>query len=81
MYPTKSFKSRVPQVAWSGMSYSVSHLIVLGCVAYDHVPKELRRKLDARNGKCIFFGYSEQSKSHKMYNPVTKKFIISSDLD
>jgi len=37
--PTKSVMHRVPKEAYSGMTCSVSHLIVFGCVAYAHVPK------------------------------------------
>jgi len=57
--PTKSLMKRVPQEAWSGMSFNVSHIKVFGCVAYAHVPKELRGKLDDKSEKCIFIGYSE----------------------
>jgi len=59
------------------MYCSVSHLIVFGCVAYAHVPKERRGKVDNKSEKCIFTGYSEQSKAYKLYNPVTTKTIIS----
>ena len=51
---TKSVKNKVPQEAWIGMSHSVSHLKVVGCVAYAHVPVELRRNLDKKGKKCIF---------------------------
>ena len=44
--PTKSMKNKVHQEAWTCMSHSVSHLNVFGCVAYAHVPDELRKKLD-----------------------------------
>jgi hypothetical protein len=50
-------------------------------VSYAHVPKELRRKLDDRSEKCIFLGYNDQSKAYKLYNPVTKKVIISRDVE
>ena len=48
------------------MSCSVSHLGVFGCVAYAHVPKERRGKLDDKIEKCIFTGYSEKSKGYKL---------------
>ena len=44
--PTKSVMNRVPEEAWSGMSCSVSHFRVFGFVAYAHVPKKIRGKLD-----------------------------------
>jgi hypothetical protein len=78
--PTNSLKNQVPQEAWSGMKSSVSHFKVFGCVAYAHVPKEMRRKLDDRSEKCIFVGYSEQSKAYRLYNPITKKLIVSRDV-
>jgi hypothetical protein len=79
--PTKSVRNKVPQEAWIGMSCSVAHLRVFGCVAYAHVPKELRRKLDERSEKCIFLGYNDQSKAYKLYNLVTKKVIINRDVE
>ena len=78
--PTKSVKYRVPQQAWSGKCRSISHLRIFGCVAYTHVPEEMRRKLDDRSHKCIFVGYSEQYKPYRLYNPITKKYQISIDV-
>ena len=53
--PTKSVKNKVPQEVWTGMNHSVSHLKVFGCVTYAHVLDELRKKLDKKGHKCIFF--------------------------
>jgi hypothetical protein len=58
----------------------VAHLKVFGCVAYTHAPDELRNKLDKKGQKCIFVGYSKETKSYKMYGPVTSKFIIIHDV-
>ena len=49
---------------------------VFRCVAYAHVPDELRNKLANKGKKCIFFGYSDEYKDYKLYNPSTKKAII-----
>ena len=46
-------------------------------VAYVDVPEEMRRKLYDRSQKCIFVGYSEESKAYRLYNPITKKYVIS----
>ena len=78
--PTKSVKNKFPQEAWTGMNHSVSHLKVFGCVAYAHIPDELRKKLDKKGQKCIFVGYSEDTKAYKLYDPVTRKVIISRDV-
>ena len=53
---------------------------MFGYVAYVHVPEEMRRKLDERSHKCIFVGYSEESKAYRLYNPITKKYVISRDV-
>ena len=74
---TKSVKNKVPQEAWTGMNHSVSDLKVFGCVAYAHVPDELRKKLDNKAHKCIFVGYSEDTKAYKLYDHVARKVIIS----
>jgi hypothetical protein len=78
--PTTSVKDKVPQEAWSGTKLNVSHFKIFGCIAFAHIPEELRKKLDNRSEKCIFIGYSEQSKAYRLYNPVTKKFLVSRDV-
>ncbi|KNA06915.1 hypothetical protein SOVF_176490, partial [Spinacia oleracea] len=36
-----------------------------------------RSKLDDKSQKCVFLGYSTQSKAYKLYNPVSGKVIVS----
>jgi len=62
------------------MYCNVSHFRVFGCVAYAHMPKERRGKLDDKGEECIFTHYNEKSKAYKLYNPITKKTIISKDV-
>ena len=62
------------------MRYSVSHFKFFGCVAYVDVPEEIRRKIYDRSEKCIFVGYSEQSKEYRLYNHITKKLIVTRDV-
>ncbi|KAM0985722.1 hypothetical protein ACFX13_013180 [Malus domestica] len=69
-----------PQEAWSGYKPKVAHLRVFGCVAYAQVPEAKRRKLDDRGEKCVFVGYSEESKAYKLYNPLTGKIVVSRDV-
>ncbi|KAF8409152.1 hypothetical protein HHK36_005225 [Tetracentron sinense] len=78
--PTKSVKNQTPQEAWSGYKPSVSHLKIFGCIAYAQVPEAKRKKLDDRDEKCIFIGYSEKSKAYKLYNPLTNKVVVSRDV-
>ena len=78
--PTSSVEGKVPQEKWSGTKVNVSHFRVFGCIAFAHVPEELRKKLDDRSEKCIFIGYSEQSKEFWLYNPISNKFVTSRDV-
>ena len=52
---------------------NLRHLRVFGSIAYVRVPKEKRRKLDAKAKKYILVGYSNEQKGYKCYNPRTKQ--------
>ena len=58
----------------------VSHLKVFGCNVFVHVPDPKRKKLDKKSISCIFVGYPEGSKSYKVDNPNTTKFLRSNDV-
>ncbi|MCO5561878.1 hypothetical protein L7F22_015503 [Adiantum nelumboides] len=60
--------------------FSVSYLRVFGCLAYAHIPQQLRGKLDDKAVKCIFVGYSSGSKGYRLYNPATNKIFESRDV-
>ena len=55
-------------------------LRVFDSIAYVHVPKEKRRKLDAKAEKCILVGYSVEQEGYKCYNPRTKQARVSRDV-
>ena len=78
--PRKAVMNKVPKEAWNGRKQGVTHMRVFGCVAYAHIPDQLRRKLDNKGEKCIFIGYSEESKAYRLYIPSTKKFFVSRDV-
>lgn len=78
--PTKAIMNRIPEEAWSGQKQTVTHMRVFGCVAYAHVSDQLRKKLDSKGEKCVFIGYCDESKAYKLYNPSTKKLIVSRDV-
>lgn len=69
-----------PEEAWSGRKPTVDHFKIFGCIAYAHIPDQKRLKLDNKGEKCIFLGVSDQSKAYKLYNPITKKIVISRDV-
>ena len=44
------------------------------------VPVQQRRKLDDKAVKCIFVGYSSESKGYRVYHPQTKRILVSRDV-
>jgi hypothetical protein len=44
------------------------------------VPDVNREKLDGKSIRCIHLGVSDESKAYKLYEPVSKKIIISRDV-
>ncbi|OMO99220.1 hypothetical protein CCACVL1_03887 [Corchorus capsularis] len=77
--PSRALNS-TPEEAWSGVRPAVHYFRVFGCIAYAHVPDQKRKKLDDKGEKCVLLGVSEESKAYKLYNPTTKKLIISRDV-
>ena len=78
--PIAAVHDVTPEEKYTGRKPDLSHLKVFGCIAYVHVPDELRRKLDPKAEKCIFVGYSLEQKGYKCYNPITRELRISRDV-
>jgi transposase InsO family protein len=66
---TRAILNLTREKAWSGYKSSVTHIKVFGCTAYAHVPKEKRSKLDDKSVKCIFIGYSIETRSYMLFDP------------
>ena len=52
--PTSALQNMTPFEAWWGHKQSVKHLRTFGCIAYAHIAKGKRRKLDSKTDKSIF---------------------------
>ena len=68
------------QEAWSRKKPLVDHFRVFGCITYAHTPNERRQKLDDKSDNFVFLRVSESSKAFKLYNPMTKRLVISRDV-
>ena len=78
--PTKMVKNKTAQEAWSGYKTSVAHLGIFGYIAYAQVLKVKMKKLGDHGEICIFIGYSEKSMAYKLYNPLTRKLMVSRNI-
>ena len=79
--PSVPLKGDVPQRVWTGRSVSYQHLRVFGCLAYVHVAKDQRSKLDIKSKPCIFLGYLEDEFGYRymIWDLLYKKAIRSRD--
>ena len=78
--PNPSVTGTTPFELFYGRKPDLSHLRVFGCIAYAHIPKVKRKKLDAKAVKTIFIGYPSGVKGYLLFNTDTKKEIVSSDV-
>jgi hypothetical protein len=77
---SSTLDDKTPHEVWTGKTSSLEHIIVFGCDAYVHVPKENRSKLDNKAEKCIFMGYKDGVKGYKLWNLETKNIVYSRDV-
>lgn len=68
-----------PYEHWYGRKPNVSYFRVFGCLAYVHIPKELRRKLEGKASKVVFVGYPSGTKGWKFFDPISKRMFVSRD--
>ena len=78
--PTVVVENKTPEEAWSGEKPMVEYFQIFGCVAHVHVPDQRRSRLDDKSKKCVFLGVNDESKAWRLYDPVSKKIIISKDV-
>jgi len=78
--PTSALDSGMtPFEAWHGYKPDVSHLRRWGCVAYAHIPEELRKKLDRKGKRGILVGYDNPPGTYRIYDPVARGIISTKD--
>ena len=70
--PSIPLDGDVPQRVWIGRNVSYKHLRVFGCLAYMHVAKDHRLKLDNNSQPCIFLGYSKDDFGYRLWDLIDK---------
>ena len=63
---------KMPFEVLYGYKPEVGHLRVFGSKAFAHIPKDDRRKLDAKYVKCTFLGYCDDHKEYKLFDLSTQ---------
>ena len=78
--PTKILDLKMPFEVLYGYKLEVGHLRVFGSKAFSHIPKDERRKLDAKSVKFTFLGYCDDNKAYKLFDLSTHKLIARRDV-
>lgn len=55
----------------------VSHICVFGSDTFVHIDKQFRKKFDSKAVKMVLVGYQGDSTNYRLYNPRTKKVLVS----
>lgn len=74
---TASLKNSTLFESWFGVRPTLGHLRPFGCVAFSHVPKSHRVKLEKKSRKCILVGYAEHVKGYRLWDPAANRIFIS----
>src|SRR5438046_2764774 len=77
--PSRALDGKTPFEAWFGYKPDVTHLRRWGCVAYAHIPEQLRKKLDVKAHRGIFVGYDNPNGTYQIFDPSTNKIISTKD--
>jgi hypothetical protein len=78
--PHKILRNMTPEEAFTGVKPEVGHFMIFGCPVYIHVPKEKWSKLEPSGRKGTFVGYSESSKSYRIYISGQRQIEVSRDV-
>jgi hypothetical protein len=76
--PTTTLDKMTPFEAWRGKKPHIGHIRIFGCLAYAHIRKGARTKLDVKSQPCTFVGYSSDSHAYRLWNG--SKVIESKDV-
>lgn len=78
--PTNALDAnKTPFEMWESRKPDVSKLRAFGCRVFVHVPKENRKKLDAKSWQGLLLGYSPNG--YRVWDSRTNKIIVARDVD
>ena len=74
--PTQALDGNItPFEKWYSRKPDLANLKVFGCVAYAHVPKQFRTKLDNKAVKLRFVVYSKGTKGYRLIDESTRRVV------
>lgn len=79
--PTVLLNNKTPYEILHGEPPSISHLRVLGCLAYAHNKNTKGDKFASRSRRCILLGYPSGTKGWKLFDLEQDAVFISRDVE
>ena len=80
VYSRSCVAKHTPFEAFMKYKPNLSMMRVFGCLAYAHIDKKLRHKLQAKARRCVFLGYSEETKGWKLLDLDSKRMFVCRDV-
>lgn len=77
---TRSLQGQTPYEALRNKKPNVAHLKVFGCICYARTEKAGRKKLDDRSRLLVHLGTEPGSKAYRLFDPVSKRIVVSRDV-
>ena len=71
---------KMPKELWSSKKPNISHLQVFGCLAWVHILKKRKHKLEPKSWEMIFIGYEPGLKGYQFWDAVHQCFESSHDV-
>ena len=78
--PSRSLNGEIPFKIWTRRTPVLSYFQRLGTTAFMLDKTIGKGKFDSRSKKCIFIGYSTQSKAYRLWDPESRKILRSRDV-
>ncbi|KAE8686521.1 Protein STRUBBELIG-RECEPTOR FAMILY 1 [Hibiscus syriacus] len=78
--PSTAIELKTPMEMWTGKPADYSNLHVFGSIVYVMYNSQEISKLDPKSRKCKFLGYADGVKGYRLWDPTTRKVIISRDV-
>lgn len=75
MAPASALDGAIPFERLMGREPDYDRLRPFGCPAYVHVPRDLRKRWDAKARQGIYVGFSLHSKAYLIYYPDTNRVV------
>ncbi|SGY26754.1 BQ5605_C018g08773 [Microbotryum silenes-dioicae] len=80
LMPHAGIRGDIPDTCWHGVAPDISSLRAFGCRAWHCLPSVKRTDLDPKAMPLIFVGLDDHAKAYRLFDPVTRKIILSRNI-